>query len=196
MMYEFTIEAPILHAVALLAASKDARHYLCGVNLRPADGPALRVSATNGMGVLQARVPVELPAPPDLDALLPLEFIKNLPKKGELRVSVEGQTVTASHALGSNSAKLIDGKFPDLARVRPPADKAGKPAEFDFELLAVFAKAAKLAGWEGARITPYGTSAGVIGFSGTDQAYGVLMPCVFRHKGVLVPSPTLPEWWG
>lgn len=195
-MYEFKIEAPILHAVALLAASKDTRYWLCGVNIRPEGGSALRVSASNGAGVLQARVPVVLPAPPDLDVILPLEFTKALPKKGELRVTIEGQTVTASHALGSNSAKLIDGKFPDLARVRPPADRAGKPAEYDFEMLAVFAKAAKLAGWGKARVTPHGPGAGVIGFEESGQAYGLLMPYDFLHKGARVPSPTLPEWWG
>lgn len=133
--HEFTIPskdlAVMIGKVSFAMSSEETRYYLCGIYMHPVEG-ALRMVATDGhrLSRVEATVPQGAEAIPGV--IIPRKtageverLLKDAPSDVVIRLSQNfirfelGSTVLAS--------KLIDGTFPDYARVIPSsADKHAK----------------------------------------------------------------------
>ena len=191
-----SLPLPLLHALVLFTPTNTLHPWMCGVNFR-AEGGCLLVSATDGVAALQARV-LAADAPAGFNRTAPTAFIKSLPKRGEAVLAFGGDDLSVSAGSVTATGKLLPASyiFPSLRRAAPAPEQAGKPAEFDFEQLARFSKAAKLAGWGSPRLHMHGDRAGVVGFGEDDAACGLLSPWLSKDgKGKVRPLPTVPEWF-
>jgi len=191
-----SLPLPLLHAVALFTPTVTTRPWMCGVNFQAAGGYLL-LSATDGVTALQARV-LAADAPAGFNRTAPTDFIKSLPKRGEAVLAFGGDDLSVSVGNTTATGKLRPASdiFPPLRRAAPAPEQAGKPAEFDFEQLARFSKAAKLAGWGSPRLHTHGDRAGVIGFGEDVAVCGLIQRWEIKDgKGKVRPLPTVPEWF-
>ena len=124
------IPAHALHGMAIAAAKKDVRYYLQGVLLECRGGLPARLVATDGS--ILAAWQSEAIAAHDADAILPLEFIKQLPKNGIISVTLMDQgerphQVTATTGNAVLQSLAMDGKYPDYRRILPDAEDITEP---------------------------------------------------------------------
>jgi len=130
----FSAPAPLLRRLfdksKFAVSTEETRYYLNGVYLHPAegeDGPSLRAVATDGHRL--ARVDAELPAgaesaPP---VIVPRKTVGELRKlldddETEIAISVSPTKIRFSAEDLVLTSKVIDGAFPDYARVIPVAN--------------------------------------------------------------------------
>jgi DNA polymerase-3 subunit beta len=115
-------------------STEETRYYLNGIYLHPASRaasggaqPTLRAVATDGHRLAQA----ELPLPPGADGMpgiiLPRKTVNELARlieSSEAKVTVGVSASKARFEIGTVTltTKLIDGTFPDYARVIPKAN--------------------------------------------------------------------------
>jgi len=190
-MLKVTLNIRALRATLVAVSTEETRYYLNGINLEfTPDGVVM--AATDGHRMIVLRQPygehgatgahASVIVPRDLVAKLKIK-LKTLDTT-TLTIADDGR-LTFEHAGESFGGSRIDGSFPDYRRV-VPQELDGKPAQYNPQYLADFAKARQeLTGQKADRdgktspIVRYnGLNPAVVDFAwGTDfQAFGVIMP--------------------
>jgi DNA polymerase-3 subunit beta len=191
MQNQFTVKQSTLKAMVLLAAKKDIRYYLCGVNLE--FSPSItRVIATDGhkLGLHQAAAQNAGHGA----LIIPADVINALPKTGsydpELTfIKCEGPGAWEIVGLPNNGRIVfqeIDGRFPDYQRVCS-FKTDGLPGNYNPEYLMQFLKVQHLLGGsKKCTINLYqsGKSSALVTLAGVPEFYGVIMPMRTDSDGV------------
>lgn len=194
-----TVNRNSLRAALLFSAVSDVRYYLNGVMIEARKASTFIV-ATDGRraGVFKsATIADNLPAD-GLEIIVPVALVKSVKSFKALPditvlYDTETRTVTIQDVDGAQSAKAVDGKFPDWRRI-VPAQTTGDAAQFDPELIADLAKVAKALGRKPQLVHVHfnGTGAAVVTISGESQFLGVVMPLV--HKPETVQAVPGDDW--
>jgi DNA polymerase III subunit beta len=146
---EHALAVRILSRPLFAASTETTRFYLNGIYLHAARKDELTAVATDGNRLLRIVVPVAGISPTDGGLIVPLASVKPLLrilKKGSDPVSfVWSKSLLEVHSAGVEFAsKLIDGTFPDYARIIPEASP--NTATLDpTELLAALGRMAAVA---------------------------------------------------
>ena len=192
MQNQFTVKQSTLKALVLLAAKKDIRYYLCGVNVE--FSPSItRVVATDGhkLGVYQ----VGAQNGGYGSFIIPADVITALPKTGsydpELTFTkcdgnATGWTITGLPNGGQRVFEQIDGNFPDYRRVCS-FKTDGLAASYNPEYLMQFLKVQHLLGGSKKcipNIYQSKTTAGLVTLASVPEFYGVVMPMKTDAEGV------------
>ena len=192
---KFSIQRKHIRAMLHLAAKKDIRSYLQGVNvvrdnrgtyLEATDGHILGRLSIDGIKA-DAKINVVLPT----DQLIKLKGTK---KQGEewLHFSVDGLAVECICGESTMRFSAHDARFPDADRVIPLVFKEEdiKPATFNPDLLSRFVDFSEEI--YGKRQIPQllqrGTNSIIVSFSLDDNFVGVMMP--MRAEC----TAKVPEW--
>ena len=192
MTTQFTVKQSALKALALLAAKKDIRYYLCGVNVE--FSPSItRLIVTDGhkLGVYQTGAQNI-----GHDSLIiPSDVITALPKTGsydpELTFTkcdgnATGWTITGLPNSGQVVFQQVDGKFPDYQRVCS-FKTDGLAASYNPEYLMQFLKVQHLLGGSKKcipNVYQSGKSSALVTLAGVPEFYGVIMPMKTDADGV------------
>jgi DNA polymerase-3 subunit beta len=103
-------------------AQQDVRYYLNGMLLE-ADGSTLRAVATDGHRLALCEIPLSTPVRTKQQVIVPrkgvLELQRCLGSEGPLELAIGTNHVRAQIGDIRFTSKLIDGRFPDYARVIP-----------------------------------------------------------------------------
>jgi DNA polymerase-3 subunit beta len=191
MSNQFIIKQSALKALVLLAAKKDVRYYLVGVNVE--FSPSItRIVATDGhkLGLYQSGAQnVGHGA-----LMIPTDTINALPKSGsydpELTfIKCEGPGAWEIVGLPNNGRIVfqeIDGRFPDYQRVCN-FKTDGQPGAYNPEYLMQFLKVQHLLGGSKKctiNVFQNGKSGALVTLAGVDNFYGVIMPMKTDADGV------------
>lgn len=193
---KFTIKRKDIRGMLHLAAKKDIRYYLQGINV-VRDNRGTYIEATDGhilgrlfIDGIQSDVP--------MNVVLPTEHLiklKGTKKQGDdfLHFSVEGHAVECITANETVRFQAHDARFPDADRVIPMVfkDEDIKPATFNPDLLVRFVDFSEEI-W-GKRQVPSliqrGNQSILVSFPMMDDHFvGVMMPC--RDGGMA----KVPAW--
>lgn len=193
---KFTIRRKDIRGMLHLAAKKDIRYYLQGINV-VRDNRGTYIEATDGhilgrlfIDGIQSDIP--------MNVVLPTEHLiklKGTKKQGDdfLHFSVEGHAVECITANETVRFQAHDARFPDTDRVIPMVFKEEdiKPATFNPDLLVRFVDFSEEI-W-GKRQIPSliqrGNQSILVSFPMMDDHFvGVMMPC--RDGGLA----KVPEW--
>ena len=192
MQNQFTIKQSALKALALLAAKKDIRYYLCGVNVE--FSPSItRLIVTDGhkLGVYQ----IGAQNVGHGSFIIPADVIVALPKSGsydpELTFTkcdgnATGWTITGLPNSGQVVFQQVDGNFPDYKRVCS-FKTDGLAASYNPEYLMQFLKVQHLLGGSKKcipNIYQSKTTAGLVTLAGVPEFYGVVMQMKTDADGV------------
>lgn len=192
MQNQFTVKQSTLKALVLLAAKKDIRYYLVGVNVE--FSPSItRVIATDGqkLGLHQAGAQNWGHG----SLIIPADVINALPKLGiydpELTFSkcdgnATGWTITGLPNGGQTVFQQLDGNFPDYRRVCHFTTD-GTPAAYNPEYVMQFLKVQHVLGGSkkcAPNLYQNGKSAALITLAGVPEFYGVIMPMRCDSDGV------------
>ena len=184
MQNQFTVKQSTLKALVLLAAKKDIRYYLCGVNVE--FSPSItRVLATDGHKLGLYQTGAQNGGTGSL--IIPADVIAAIPKSGsydpELTFTkcdgnATGWTITGLPNGGQMVFQQLDGNFPDYRRVCHFTTD-GSPANYNPEYLMQFLKVQHLLGGsKKCTINLYqnGKSSALVTLAGVPEFYGVIMP--------------------
>lgn len=191
MSNQFTIKQSALKALVLLAAKKDIRYYLVGVNVE--FSPLItRIVATDGhkLGLYQSGAQNV----GNGGLMIPADVINALPKSGtydpELTfIKCEGPGAWEIVGLPNNGRIVfqeIDGRFPDYQRVCN-FKTDGQPGGYNPEYLMQFLKVQHLLGGSKKctiNVFQNGKSSALVTLAGVDNFYGVIMPMKTDADGV------------
>jgi DNA polymerase-3 subunit beta len=142
-----------LKAAAYFSAAKDVRYYLCGI-LIESTPMQTRVCATDGHALFVAKDDAKDDNAGTFTGIVPNDTVKQIlawkaPYKDAPVIFTTNDDPAGEHRAewAGNTAvfKLIDGKFPDYARV-VPAEVSGEASHFNPELLMKCKKAAEALG--------------------------------------------------
>ena len=131
-----TVKTASIKAAVGMAATKDIRYYLVGVQILVRDDGAVHVRATDGTLVFDDLMPEKSAFAP-ADYIIPLDIAKLIAKSKaptvEITISSDGRFECAGQIF-----KPLDGKFPDCDRVIPTRDSKFDAAvnQYDADLLA------------------------------------------------------------
>lgn len=186
-----------LAAVLPHAAAKEARFYLMGVCIDVRADGRVYAAATNGATLAVYRMPVADMAQAGFlpgRYILPPDVVKpalSMHKK-EYTVTLTVDTNRAGSAnrpnwyrvtLGNITGETIDGVFPDYPRVMPERithDDDARPAQFDPDQLALFAKSAKSLGVKSGNVRLWHAAdtarCAVVTLDARPDFVGVIMP--------------------
>jgi DNA polymerase III sliding clamp (beta) subunit (PCNA family) len=190
-MLKVTLNIRALRAVLVAVSTEETRYYLNGINLEfTPDGVIM--AATDGHRMIILRQPygehgatgahASVIVPRDLVAKLKIK-LKTLDET-TLTISDDGR-LTFEHAGESFGGSRVDGAFPDYRRV-VPQDLDGKPAQYNPQYLADFAKARQEL--TGSKLDKDGKGSPIVRYNGLNpaivdfawdtgfQAFGVIMP--------------------
>lgn len=172
-----------LKAAAIFAASKDVRYYLCGI-LIESTPMQTRVCATNGHALFCAKDDAKDKNDGTFTGIVPNDTIKQiLAWKAPYKTEVSVIFTTNDDPAGEQRAewcgntavfKLIDGKFPEYARV-VPTGVSGEAAHFNPELLMKCKMAAEALGTKGFYAFKQGGERSAIAVFST-ESFAVVMP--------------------
>ena len=130
-----TVKTASIKAACGMAATKDVRYYLVGVQILVRDDGAVHVRATNGTLVFDDLMPEKSAFAP-ADFIIPLDIAKLIAKSKastvEITIGSDGRFECAGQIF-----KPLDGKFPDCDRIMPTRDSQFDAAvnQYDAELL-------------------------------------------------------------
>lgn len=121
---EFSVDAADLRRALKMAVpcmgKDDVRACLNGINIRM-NGGTFTATASDGHRLATCRLSVETGQ--DLNIILPrkstLELIKLLPEDGAISAVVNDRSITFDMPSIRVSSRLIEGRFPDVARLIP-----------------------------------------------------------------------------
>ena len=189
-MLKVTLSIRALRAVLIAVSSEETRYYLNGINLEfTPDGVIM--AATDGHRMIVLRQPhgehAATAAHPSV--IVPRDLVAKLKVKHrvieETTPTIEDDgRLTFEHGGDVFGGRAVDGVFPNYRQVMPK-DLDGKPAQYNPQYLADFAKARKELGGDpgknggtGPVVRYNGEGPAVVDFAhGTGfQAVGVLMP--------------------
>ncbi len=142
-----TLQANQIHGMAIAAAKKDVRYYLLGVLLECNEGKPARLVATDGH--LLACYDTDHHCETTCSAVLPLDVIKQIPKKGVVTITIEPQgdrpaRLTISAGAAVLQAQALDGRFPNYRRIMPGSiPREQIPAGYNPDLLVRLVKCAE-----------------------------------------------------
>ena len=173
-----------LKAAALFAASKDVRYYLCGV-LIESTPMQTRIVATDGHAMFCAKDDAKDDNEGTFTGIMPSDTVKQIlawkaPYKNAAVVITTADDPAGEHRAewGGNTAvfKLLNGKFPDYARV-VPEKVSGDASYINPELLMRCKKAAEVLGTSKLGVFALkqgGDGSAIAVFS--SEAFAVVMP--------------------
>jgi DNA polymerase III sliding clamp (beta) subunit (PCNA family) len=179
---ENTINIEVIRALLPLAAKKDTRSYLNGVFVDFQPTKTI-YAATNGavLGLYTEAVENEYV----FSVTIPGDVVKQLKPKpgtakwGDLIFDPEAKTarITNPGAGQDFGFTPLDGKFPDVSKVIP-SSTTGEVAQFDAELLYLFAQVNKSFGAKspGRFKLDHSGNAGALVHLFRDEFIGVIMP--------------------
>ncbi len=123
-------------------STEETRYYLNGIYLHTAknedEAPTLRAVATDGHRLAQAEFPLPEGASGMPDIIIPRKTVHEIHRlleanSGNVRVGVSDAKIQFQIGTVTLTSKLIDGTFPDYARVIPKAnDKEMRVTNSDF----------------------------------------------------------------
>jgi DNA polymerase III sliding clamp (beta) subunit (PCNA family) len=188
------LTAQALKAAAITAPVKaDVRYYLMAVCIQRADAGDVFAIGTDGHCLSAQKVEQSrrITGEP-FECLLPLDAVKALPKKGEVLLSFDSdaKTYSLSHADGTRSGAVVDGRYPEWRRI-VPREASGEAATFDPDLLARLQKSARTAVDVKAaalRIHHNGENSTLASTAETDAWIGVCMPLRIKETLPAVSS--------
>jgi hypothetical protein len=152
----------VLATALEFAATKDIRFYLCAVHIR-ADGGRAWVEATNGHALAVLRLPdADAAGLPDGSYLIPRDAIASIIKAIKLPKIDPAIGITFTQDAATNgepgkrrftlsafgqsvSGDLVDGRFPDVARITAPAFDNARAMPVLAQIQPAYAKAVMLA---------------------------------------------------
>jgi DNA polymerase-3 subunit beta len=154
MEIKITVRAEAIAVLKLFAADKDARNYLCGINLEISPVES-RLVATNGHMLGCFRVKSKQPEVSTLltDIIIPNDVLAAIKPSGMVEIALnepepmangkrltDRYLVTITQGGSSSHGVTLPAKYPDHRRVIP-TKVSGKPAQFDARYMATLAKA-------------------------------------------------------
>jgi DNA polymerase III sliding clamp (beta) subunit (PCNA family) len=179
---ENTINIEVIRALLPLSAKKDVRQYLNGVYVDFQRDKTVYVATT---GAVLGKYVETVENENIFDIIIPGDVVKQLkPKPGTAKWG------DLTFDLVSNTARIInpgagqdfgftplDGKFPDVSKVIP-SNTSGEVAQFDAELLHLFAQVNKSFGatHPGRFKLGHNGNAGALVHLSRDEFIGVIMP--------------------
>ena len=181
---KFSIQRKSIRAMMHLAAKKDIRYYLQGINV-VRDNRGTYIEATDGH-VLGRLLIDGIRSDTKLNVVLPTEALSKLKgtkKQGDewLSFSVEGFAVECIDSQSTTRFSAHDARFPDTDRVIPMVfkDDDVKPSTFNPDLLVRFVDVSEEL--YGKRQIPMvlqrGNQSSIVSFPQMDDAFiGVIMP--------------------
>lgn len=193
---KFSIQRKSIRAMLHLAAKKDIRYYLQGVNV-VRDNRGTYLEATDGH-VLGRLLIDGIKSDTKSNVVLPtdaLTKLKGTKKQGEewLHFDVNGLSVECIDSQSTTRFSAHDARFPDADRVIPLVfkDEDVKPATFNPDLLVRFVDVGE--DLYGKRKIPHvlqrGTQSAIVSFPKFDDSFiGVIMP--MREDG----TARVPQW--
>lgn len=193
---KFSIQRKSIRAMLHLAAKKDIRYYLQGVNV-VRDNRGTYLEATDGH-VLGRLLIDGIKSDTKLNVVLPtdaLTKLKGTKKQGDewLHFDVNGLSVECIDSQSTTRFSAHDARFPDTDRVIPLVfkDEDVKPATFNPDLLVRFVDVSE--DLYGKRQIPHvlqrGTQSAIVSFPKFDDSFiGVIMP--LREDG----TARVPQW--
>lgn len=193
---KFSIQRKSIRAMLHLAAKKDIRYYLQGVNV-VRDNRGTYLEATDGH-VLGRLLIDGIRSDTKLNVVLPtdaLTKLKGTKKQSEewLHFDVNGLSVECIDSQSTTRFSAHDARFPDTDRVIPLVfkDEDVKPATFNPDLLVRFVDVSE--DLYGKRQIPHvlqrGTQSAIVSFPKFDDSFiGVIMP--MREDG----TASVPQW--
>ena len=131
-----TVKTQSIKAACGMAATKDVRYYLVGVQILVRDNGEVHVRATDGTLAFDDLMP-DITAFAPANFIIPLEIAKLIAKSKapmvEITIGADGRFECAGQIF-----KPLDGTFPDVDRVMPTRDSQFDTAvnQYDAELLA------------------------------------------------------------
>ncbi len=182
-MNNCTIAASLEHLAAVLnlAAKKDIRYYLNGVQVEAGESET-RCIATDGhvLGATRADAVNGMGGAPLLSVLIPRDVLEIAVKankgKGGVNICHTGGKWEIVTLCGTYGFTPIDGRFPEWRRVIP-SEPSGQIGQFNPELLAMFCKAGKALGTKApVHIDHNGDSGALVTLDGCNEFVGVIMP--------------------
>ena len=177
---EIIIPISYIKCALVTAASKDVRYYLNGLAILPHKTGAILTSADEHR-LTMLHIPGSFGLP-EGGAILPRDFCERVAKVKYPRnapsetFTIEGNRVRAT--LAGIDAALVDGRFPDVARV-VPKECSNEVGQFDPRYLGDLAKQAIALGAGATNVYIHHngeTSAARITMGGHPEFLGVLMP--------------------
>ena len=179
---EIIIPISYIKCALVTAAAKDVCYYLNGLAILPHKTGAILASA-DGQRLTMLHIPGSFGLP-EGGAILPRDFCERVAKVKYPRnapqetFTIDGNRVRA--ALAGMDAALVDGRFPDVARV-VPKECSGEVSQFDPRYLGDLAKQAIALGAGATNVYIHHngkTSAARITVGGHPEFLGVLMPVI------------------
>ena len=177
---EIIIPISYIKCALVTAAAMDVRYYLNGLAILPHKTGAILASA-DGHRLTMLHIPGEY-ALPEGGVILPRDFCERIAKVKSPRKDLqETFTIEAGRVratLAGMDAALVDGRFPDVARV-VPKECSGEVSQFDPRYLGDLAKQAIALGAGATNVYIHHngeTSAARITMDGHPEFLGVLMP--------------------
>ena len=173
-----------LKAAAIFAAAKDVRYYLCGI-LIESTPMQTRVCATDGHALFCAKDDAKDDNAGTFTGIVPNDTVKQIlawkaPYKDAPVIFTTNDDIAGEHRAewAGNTAvfKLLDGKFPEYARV-VPTDVSGEASHFNPDLLIRCKKAAEALGTSSKGFYAFkqgGDGSGIAVFS--SESFAVVMP--------------------
>ena len=188
----YNINARLLKAVAVAMSKEETRYYLCGVSFTVKDNWAV-LRATDGHRLILARQPC---AGNDCDVIIPRTLIDKikLARKAtpELTVTITGGMVSLAYAGETFGGALVDGTFPNTARIVQGAKSdIGETAQFNPDYLTDFKKAAEIMQDDSPNPVVYhnGNSPALVRIGSQEDIFGVVMP--YRIGQDLQSAPSI-----
>lgn len=193
---KFSLKRKDIRGMLHLAAKKDIRYYLQGINV-VRDNRGTYIEATDGHVLGRLFINGER-SDTKQNVVLPTEALSKLKgtkKQGEewLSFSVEGLAVECIDSQSTTRFSACDARFPDADRVIPADIKPEdiSPSTFNPDLVSRFVDVSEEI--YGKRQIPQilqrGDKSALVGFPQMDDNFiGVLMPC--REYG----KPEVPLW--
>ena len=180
---KFSIQRKHIRAMLHLAAKKDIRYYLQGINV-VRDNRGTYLEATDGH--LMGRLLIDgIRSDTKQNVILPTETLSKLKgtkKQGDewLHFEVNGLSVECIDSQLTTRFTACDARFPDTDRVLPLVFKSedNAPSHYNIDLLSRFSDASE--DLFGKRQTPYilqrGNNSAIVSFALDDSFVGVVMP--------------------
>lgn len=190
-------DSALFAAAMVFVSDEQARWYLHGVHIEPAEGGGILLSATDGTALFRAYDAEGSATAPCIVAMAggkPPAGWHNKP--GLLEIDTEAGT--ARHATAPLcGVRNVDGAFPDVLRVIP-REFSGEVAQFGWHVLDKVRSAARILGrrrtggdGKAVCITHNGAGPAMVTFPGHDDCFAIMTP--YRLDEAPATPPAMPH---